>query len=223
VFGGSLLLTYELGSCFTPTGSTTWRSANRWLFLWYAELCLWKAPISMGTILFRHFNHGKTILTAAMYRQYCLVMYKMCGNQTCKDGGWTERDEASWVTSHVLRKPPVNAIISGTLHKHPTTHEYWLSSTPCLIQQYHTFHPLSDTFHPLSDMFHPLSDTTVPYVPPPVWYNRQYNMNKQWVHVPHLYDIVLCVEVTVRWRLDKTCLWRWGCKPWDMCPLPSGL
>lgn len=136
--GWSLLLTYELGSCFTPTDSTTWRSANQWLFLWYAELCLWKAPISMGTILFRHFNHSKTILTAAMYRQYCLVMYQTCGNQTCKDWGWTERVEASWVTPHVLCKPPVNAIISsGTLHKRPTTHEYWLSSTPCLIQQYH--------------------------------------------------------------------------------------
>ena len=51
--------------------------------------------ISMATILFRHFDHSKTILTAAMYRQYCLVMYQMCGNQTCKDWGWTERDEAS--------------------------------------------------------------------------------------------------------------------------------
>ena len=40
------------------------------------------------------------------------------------------------ITSHVVHKPPVSTIKSGgTLHKHPTPHEYWPSSTPCLVQQ----------------------------------------------------------------------------------------
>ena len=34
------------------------------------------------------------------------------------------------ITSHVVHKPPVSTIkSSGTLHKHPTPHEYWPSST----------------------------------------------------------------------------------------------
>ena len=40
------------------------------------------------------------------------------------------------ITSHVVHKPPVSTIkSSGTLHKNPTPHEYWPSSTPCLVQQ----------------------------------------------------------------------------------------
>ena len=49
---------------------------------------------------------------------------------------WPTSRLLSSITSHVVHKPPVSTIkSSGTLHKHPTPHEYWPSSTPCLVQQ----------------------------------------------------------------------------------------
>ena len=50
------------------------------------------------------------------------------------------------ITSHVVHKPPVSTIkSSGTLHKHPTPHEYWPSST---LVWYNRQHWVSKRDHP---------------------------------------------------------------------------
>jgi len=93
------------------------------------------------------------------------------------------------ITSHEVHTPQIISIIlSGTLHKHITSHKYWPTSTPCLVLQY------------------PMKWVNFPSL---AWHNRQYHM--KWGNVPPLVLYCSGRSGIVGWWLSSlwTNLWHY--------------